>query len=89
MKKVRISLMAMALFLGVAGAFAGKAGSTNSNKKFVIYMWDRCDASGNIISGSPFQGTLSQAQSFYGCSGSGTRCAKAVNSSTDIYINHN
>jgi hypothetical protein len=80
MKKVKISLMVLAITLGIAGAFSNKAFSTNNNKKFIVYQWQQCDASGNVIIGGAYYNnlTLSQAQTSFGCSGSGAYCAVTV-----------
>lgn len=71
--------MALALTIGVAGAFA----TSNSHKMLLNPNWQSTDASGNVIptsSGGMYDAnkTVSQAQSDFGCSALSTPCAVTV-----------
>lgn len=80
MKKFKIGAMALALTLGVAGAFATTSAKAG---KFVDPNWQTVDASGNTVDSSlggiydPNRTAL-QAQGDYGCDGSGDLCAGTV-----------
>jgi hypothetical protein len=94
MKKVKASLIAMALTIGVVGAFAT---TNNAAKPFTNPNWQQTDASGNVVIGGAYYAnqTLSQAQSDFGCSGTRADCAVTVTgqdgapTSPATYIKHN
>jgi hypothetical protein len=96
MKKFKIGAMALAMTLGVAGAFAT---TSAKNSKFLNPNWQTVDASGVTIpvsSGGVYDPnrTLSQAKSDYGCPGAGELCAGTVPSQDaqpdgSLFIKHN
>jgi hypothetical protein len=82
MKSLKTGLLALALTIGIAGAFAT---STKTAKNFDNPNWQTEDASGNIVStddGGVYDPnrTLAQAQADYGCAGTGSFCAVTVDS---------
>ena len=94
MKKVKVSLMALALTLGVGGAFATNA---HYSKKQTNYNWQVTNSSGTPIHNGAFVANVDQAtaEDDLGCSGSTTDCAVTVQSqngpvtSPAIYIYKN
>jgi hypothetical protein len=97
MKKFKVSLMALALTLGVAGAFAT---TSKHHKRFDNPNWQTSNADGTIKrvdQGGSYHADLSveDAQSAFGCAGSGDDCALTVASqdtplsSGATYINKN
>jgi len=94
MKKVKMSLIALALTIGVAGAFAGTHRASNA---LTNQNWQQTDASGNVVIGGAYYSnqTLSEAQSDFGCSGAKADCAVTVTgqdgspTSPAEYIKHN
>jgi hypothetical protein len=80
MKNFKIGAMALALTLGVAGAFATSSGKSS---KFLNPNWQTVDASGatiKVIDGGVYDSnrTQAQAQLDFGCAGSGDDCAGTV-----------
>ena len=88
MKKFKIGAMALALTLGVAGAFATTSAKSS---KLLNPNWQTEDASGTTISVSSGgvydpNRSLTQAQGDYGCPAtSGTICAGTVNSQDALF----
>jgi len=84
MKRFKIGAMALALTLGVAGAFATTSSAKTS--KFLNPNWQTSDpATGLTIpvaSGGVYDPnrTKAQAQADFGCSSNVTLCASTVNS---------
>lgn len=81
MKKFKIGAMALALTLGVAGAFATTSSAKSS--KFLNPNWQTVDASGTTIPVSSMgvydpNRTKAQAQADFGCSGTAALCAGTV-----------
>lgn len=97
MKKFKIGAMALALTLGVAGAFATTSSARSG--KLLNPNWQTEDVSGSTISvanGGVYDPnrTKAQAQADFGCSGSADFCAGTVNSQDGAYngsqrIQHN
>ncbi|MET3501364.1 hypothetical protein ABIC45_002976 [Mucilaginibacter rubeus] len=89
--------MALALTLGVAGAFATNSSAKNS--KLLNPNWQTEDASGltvPVASGGVYDPnrTKAQAQADFGCSGTQDICAGTVNAQDGAYngsqrIQHN
>jgi hypothetical protein len=96
MKRIRVSLMALVLTAGVAGAVTTSA-HPGLNKKFVNFNWQSTDASGNVITGGMYDASKSQSQAQldFVCSGSTVPCAVTVTrqdgpkTSTPTYIYQN
>jgi hypothetical protein len=97
MKKFKMGALALALTLGVAGAFA-----TNSSAKTTKLLnpnWQTVDASGTTIPVASMgvydpNRTAAQAKLDFGCSGSADLCAGTVASQDaqpdgSQYIKHN
>lgn len=89
--------MALALTLGVAGAFAT---TSPAGSKLLNPNWQTVDASGNTISvadGGVYDPnrTMAQAKADFGCSGSNGKCAGTVSSQdadtapSSQFIQHN
>ena len=84
MKKFKIGAMALALTLGVAGAFATSSSASTSSR--LNPNWQTVDpATGNTIpvaSGGVYEAnrTAGQATIDYGCSSGLSHCASTVNS---------
>ena len=91
--------MALALVIGVAGAFTTKAHSSKieNNKKLITFNWAPCDASGNPTGPAEYAGNSDGASIHFGCSGKGAFCARAYNgdgtpaggAGGGIFIKHN
>jgi hypothetical protein len=94
MKKVKMGLIALAVTIGVAGAFAS---THRASKPLTNPNWQQADASGNVVIGGAYyyNQTLSEAQSDFGCSGAKADCAVTVTgqdgspTSPAEYIKHN
>lgn len=72
--------MALAMTLGVAGAFATTSAKAG---KFLNPNWQTVDASGNTVDTSlggiyDANRTVAQAEADYGCNGAGDLCAGTV-----------
>jgi hypothetical protein len=84
MKKFKMGVMALALTLGVAGAFATNPSAKTS--RFLNPNWQTTDPSTGatvpVSSGGVYDPnrTRAQAQADFGCSGEGDLCASTVNS---------
>jgi hypothetical protein len=70
MKKIKTSLLAIALAIGVVGAFAFNAPSNNKTDD-PIYDWT--DSQNN-----QFRGTVSDASDYFGCSSGPNTCAQGT-----------
>ncbi|MBS1667613.1 MAG: hypothetical protein JST58_09580 [Bacteroidetes bacterium] len=70
MKKIKTSLLAIALAIGVVGAFAFNA---PSNNKIDDPIYDWTDSENN-----QFQGTVSEASSYFDCSDGMNICAQGT-----------
>lgn len=80
MKKFKIGAMALALTLGVAGAFATTSAKAG---KLLNPNWQTVDASGQtvkLINGGVYDAnrTEAEAQGDFGCDGSADKCAGTV-----------
>lgn len=71
MKKFKTGLVALALILGVSGAFVSKIHAAPKVDD-PTYDWN---GSGPLHSGDLDDKTVAQAQTFYGCSGAAAVCA--------------
>jgi len=84
MKKFKIGAMALALTLGVAGAFATTSSAKRS--RFLNPNWQTTDPTTGVTipvaSGGVYDPnrTKAQAQADFGCPGLGDLCASTVNS---------
>ena len=67
MKTVKRSLMAIALTIGIAGSFAFHA-KAHPVLNDPLYNWSENGK-------NPFQGTVAQAEEYYGCHGGTLYCA--------------
>jgi len=90
MKKLKTAGLALALALGVSGAFVSHSASAASKSTVASYNWQEFDRSGNP-SGTLSNQTEAQAESTTGCS-SGTTivCAQTTNAvpQLKIYYTH-
>lgn len=82
MKKFKMGAMALALALGVAGAFAT---TSHASTKLLNPNWQTVDASGatiKVVDGGVYDPnrTTAQAQGDYGCAGAADLCAGTVSS---------
>jgi hypothetical protein len=66
MKKIKSGLLVMAVVLGVSGAFVSKIHAAPKPLD-QVYSWSG--------SSGPFTGTVTQAQTHYGCSSNNILCA--------------
>jgi hypothetical protein len=98
MKKVRSGLIALALTIGVAAAFANSSDAKAG--KLTNFNWQTVDASGNqvkVADGGIYDPnrSLADAKADYGCSGLAATCASTVSAQdvdpapTATYIRHN
>jgi len=93
MKKLRLSLMALALMAGVAGAFANSHSHKSIAKHRVEDLWQDANSDGTTKIGGNTYDSEQDAVNATGCTGSVTPCATSVASvdgpSTGSYIRFN
>jgi hypothetical protein len=78
MKTLKISLLALLMTVGIGGAVVQKIQAAPKPDD-VTYNWSRVGGSTVPNEQSPFNGkTIAQAQSNYGCAGTGSPCAEGV-----------
>ncbi|MDB4918417.1 DUF6520 family protein [Mucilaginibacter sp.] len=94
MKFFKANLMALALTIGIATAFASNAYTNydSSNKKPPSYNWVQQNHDGSVTIGgyTLTNATVPQAKAYYGCSGDQAPCARATDQDGNllqIYIN--
>src|ERR1700712_3071110 len=90
MKFFKANLMALALTVGIATAFAGKAyiNYDGSNKKPPPYNWVQLNSDGSVNPNgyTLTLKTVTEAKAFYGCTGSAAPCAEAVDPTNGNYL---
>jgi hypothetical protein len=73
----KVSLLALVFTVGIGGAVLQKTQA--APKKFdQLYNWTHYDTDGITVLGTENNKTVTQAESDFGCSSSGNRCAEGV-----------